>query len=85
MLITKEHQEQLITNYVKLGKNQDECIGFIDGIETMNKLITDRSKLEMSAPELLEALKTCYRSLCSYGSHPIIEKQVENILMKLEK
>ena len=41
-------------------------------------------KLMAVAPELLEALKTCYASLCTYGSHPIIEKQVENVLRKLK-
>lgn len=41
-------------------------------------------KLMAVSPELLEALKTCYASLCTYGSHPIIEKQVENVLRKLK-
>ena len=41
-------------------------------------------KLIAVAPELLEALKMCYASLHTYGSHPIIEKQVENVLRKLK-
>lgn len=40
-------------------------------------------KLLAAAPELLEALQVCYASLCTYGSHPIIEKQVENVLRKV--
>lgn len=39
MLITKEQQEALINQYIKEKHNQDECIGFIDGIEAMVKLI----------------------------------------------
>lgn len=37
-----------------------------------------------ASPDLLEALKVCYKSLCTYGSHPIIEKQVENAIRKAE-
>lgn len=37
MLITKEQQEAWMTNYIKEGHSQDECIGFIDG---MNKAIS---------------------------------------------
>jgi len=57
MILTKEAQEALISNYVKSGKNQDECIGFIEGVEAMNRLIGERSKAEQAAHELLDALK----------------------------
>jgi phosphoenolpyruvate carboxylase len=43
----------------------------------------ENGKLMAVAPELLLALKVCYESLCTYGSHPIIEKQVENVLRKI--
>ena len=33
MLITKEQQEAWVDNYIKAKHTQDECIGFIDGIE----------------------------------------------------
>lgn len=33
MLITKEQQEAWVSNYVKEKHTQDECIGFIDGVE----------------------------------------------------
>ena len=39
MIITKEQQEALISNYVKQKHNQDECIGFIDGVEKLMELI----------------------------------------------
>jgi phosphoenolpyruvate carboxylase len=41
------------------------------------------SKTSPHSKELLEALQVCYKSLCTYGSHPIIEKQVENVLSKV--
>lgn len=33
MAITKEQQEALVNNYVKEKHTQEECIGFIDGVE----------------------------------------------------
>jgi hypothetical protein len=39
MLITKEQQEALIRKYIKEKHNQDECIGFIDGIEAILELL----------------------------------------------
>ena len=39
MLITKEQQEAVLEKYAKRGKNQDECIAFIDGMEAMFRLI----------------------------------------------
>lgn len=43
MLITKEQQEALVDKYIKEKHNQDECIGFIDGLNAMLELI---SKIE---------------------------------------
>lgn len=40
MLITKEQQEALLEKYVKEKHTQDECIGFIDGINKTLELIT---------------------------------------------
>lgn len=40
------------------------------------------AELIVDAPKLLEALHTCYRCLRTYGSHPIIDKQVEHLLNK---
>ena len=83
MILTKEAQEALISNYVKSGKNQDECIGFIEGVEAMNKLIGDRSKIEQAAPELLEALRIM-TSLCriKYGN---LDKDVYDEILKAEE
>jgi len=39
MIITKEHQEAMVLNYVKEGHNSDECMGFIDGMNEMFELI----------------------------------------------
>lgn len=44
MIITKETQEAIIEKYIKLGKTTDECIGFIDGINEIMKLIEKLSK-----------------------------------------
>lgn len=40
MLITKEIQEAMITKYVNERHSQDECIGFIDGMQAMLDLVT---------------------------------------------
>jgi hypothetical protein len=39
MIITKEHQEELVSNYIKEKHNQDECIGFIDGLNKALELV----------------------------------------------
>ena len=39
MLITKEQQEALINNYAKENHSQDECLGFIDGVEKAMELV----------------------------------------------
>jgi len=45
MLITKEQQEALVDAYIKEKHNQDECIGFIDGI---NKTIELMINIELN-------------------------------------
>lgn len=49
------------------------------------EILEANAKLIAAAPELLEALKVCYNSLCTYGSHPIIENQVEKTIEKATK
>ena len=39
MLITKEQQEALVNMYVKDKHTTDECIGFIDGVNSIMELI----------------------------------------------
>ena len=49
MLITKEQQEALVDKYIKEKHNQDECIGFIDGMNAMFQLmlnIEERNRQE---------------------------------------
>ena len=40
MIITKEQQEALVDKYIKEKHNQDECVGFIDGLNAMLELIS---------------------------------------------
>jgi hypothetical protein len=44
MIITKEQQEALINNYIKEKHSNDECIGFIDGVEEIMNLISILNK-----------------------------------------
>ena len=52
MLITKEQQEAILDKYIKEKHTQDECIGFIDGINAALKLL---SKISQPKPENNEA------------------------------
>lgn len=44
MLITKEQQEAWVNNYIKEKHTQDECIGFIDGIEKVLSFVQEKMK-----------------------------------------
>lgn len=46
MLITKEQQGALIDKYIREKHSQDECIGFIDGLNAMLGLVVRLSKKE---------------------------------------
>jgi hypothetical protein len=39
MIVTKEHQEAMVDKYVKEKHNQDECLGFIDGLNAALELV----------------------------------------------
>lgn len=39
MIITKEHQEAMVENYKKTGKNRDEVCSYIDGLSDMLNFI----------------------------------------------
>lgn len=41
-----------------------------------------KEQISVTKTELLDALKVCYKSLCTYGNHPIVEKQVQNAINK---
>lgn len=47
MLITKEHQEAMVENYKKLGKNTDEVCAYIDGLSEMLELVLKKSIEEL--------------------------------------
>lgn len=70
--------------YIELEdkNNPKSFIGEIGGGLQSNDEIEKNAKLVSAAPDLLEALIVCWRSLQTYGSHPIIEKQVELALGK---
>ena len=36
---TTKQQESLLNEYIKRGKSSDECMGFIDGVETILELV----------------------------------------------
>ena len=64
---------------------QKNMFGYEDELQSEIEIL--RKKLERKKEinnELLNALKICYASLCTYGSHPIIENQVENVLRKTD-
>jgi hypothetical protein len=44
MIITKEHQEAMLTNYIKKGKTTDEVLGFYDGMTEMLEFIERKMK-----------------------------------------
>jgi methyl coenzyme M reductase subunit C-like uncharacterized protein (methanogenesis marker protein 7) len=48
MLVTKEQQEALVDKYIREKHTQDECIGFIDGINATLELL---SKIEKRKQE----------------------------------
>ena len=63
--------------------SSDGAIGRLHGME--DRQHEANAKLIAAAPDLLEALEVCYASLCTYGRHPLIEKQVESAIKKAIK
>jgi len=56
MIITKEQQHAWVSNYVKEKHTQDECIGFIDGIQKTLDVVNKMSK-EKELTQVLETQK----------------------------
>lgn len=56
MLVTKEQKYALLQEYIKRGKNQDECSGFIDGMYALYRLMSE-SKIEELNKEIKELNK----------------------------
>lgn len=52
MIVTKEHQEALVEKYVKDKHNQDECIGFIDGLNAALDLVKNLTIPDVSNTEV---------------------------------
>jgi hypothetical protein len=48
----------------------------------LGRVYFDTGRTSNDFDGLLEALKVCYKSLCTYGNHPIIEKQVNQAIKK---
>lgn len=46
MIVTKEQQEEILFKYIEDKHNQDECSGFIDGINATIELIDSLLKKE---------------------------------------
>ncbi len=79
MLITKEHQEALIENYRKKGRNEFECMGFVEGLNEMLNLIDKKIKQKKMKipyqiriePEQLEQLKKLAKENGTSVNHEI--------------
>ena len=81
MIITKEHQEALVSNYVKEGHSTDECIGFIDGL---NKALEQVKNLSIATTgqqrELLMAFTEDW-NLNNYDDKTLVtDEDIENYL-----
>lgn len=46
MIVTKEEQEKLVSDYVKSKKTTSECCGFIDGIIATLEMVDKKMKNE---------------------------------------
>lgn len=57
MIITKEQQESWIMNYINDGHSQDECIGFIDGVEKAMSVLNGYDHSNDGANTLLAELE----------------------------
>jgi hypothetical protein len=54
----------------------------IAGTPDFKALLTEMEALKAERDELAAALTACFGSLCTYGKHPVIEKQVHVALSK---
>jgi hypothetical protein len=82
MIITKEQQEAWVSNYVKEKHTQDECIGFIDGI---NKALDVVNK-NLVKPDVRRMLIDFCQSQEAYKIHTSdveLEKGVNDYLKSI--
>lgn len=73
MIVTKEHQEALVEKYVKEKHNQDECIGFIDGLNTALELVKN-----LTIPRVINC------PICGGETHQICYKCTEDLCSPLK-
>jgi hypothetical protein len=64
------------------NESQRSFIGECGGGTQDFEVIEANAKLMAASPELLEALVVCWKSLQTYGEHPIIKIQVEAAINK---
>jgi len=69
---------------IDMPTHKSAAIIYRHEIEETDEECIAKAHLVAAAPDLLDALKVCYKSLCTYGSHLIIEKQVDNAIRKAE-
>lgn len=81
MIVTKEHQEALVNKYVKEKHNTDECIGFIDGLNSGLELVKNLTIPSVSQQrELLIAFTEDWNlNNCDDQTH-ITDEDIEDYL-----
>lgn len=62
--------------------NAARIVACVNACEGMVDPAAEIAELKAQRDELLAALNVCAASLCTYGSHPIVEKQVNNAINK---
>ena len=84
MIITKEQQERILQKYINEKHNTDECIGFIDGInstiELINKLtIHDVSNQRELLIAFMEYLSELTMGIDYYDQEELLNKFESNL------
>lgn len=81
-MICKVYKDGILHNYDQDYEANANLI--VDAFKVRQQINYELSELLEQRNEMLDALKVCYSSLCTYGDHPIIEKQVEHIFKKVK-
>ena len=60
MILSRKQQEKLLNNYIKKRHTQEECIGYIDGVnatlEAITSMLFGESVNEVSNPDRISRL-----------------------------
>jgi len=69
--------EKAVTDYIKAKRNQDECVGFIDGYTQCQKDMADKKYTEQ---DMLNAAKYGYefRDTTSFPQHKFEDSCINN-------